>query len=198
MTLMNTQSKIFNSETCRILFATCLSALCLIAPSTQAATITVTNTNDNGPGSLRQAIADAVTGDTIDFGVTGTITLTSGELLVDKNVTINGPGSNNLTVDGNHTSRVFHFSRWVTGMLAGLTIRNGEAGADHGGGGIHNDHATLVVDSCTVSGNHAAWGGGIHNDGSNSSASLTVTNSTLSGNSAGSAGGIINDGGDGG
>jgi hypothetical protein len=67
---------IFNSNICRILIATCLSALCLVALSTQAATITVTNTNDSGAGSLRQAIADA--------NVTGTITLTTGHLLVDK------------------------------------------------------------------------------------------------------------------
>ena len=49
---------IFNSNICRILFATFLSASCLIALSTQAATITVTNINDSGAGSLRQAIAD--------------------------------------------------------------------------------------------------------------------------------------------
>ncbi len=36
-----------------------------------AATITVMNTNDSGAGSLRQAITDAGSGDTIDFGVTG-------------------------------------------------------------------------------------------------------------------------------
>ena len=49
-----------------------------------ATTITVTNTNDSGPGSLRQALANANDGDTINFAVTGTIGLTSGELLVDK------------------------------------------------------------------------------------------------------------------
>ena len=88
---MNTQMKTFNSNTCRILFATCLSVLCLIALSTKAATITVTNTNDSGSGSLRQAIVDASDGDTIDFGVTGTITLTTGELPVYKSISINGP-----------------------------------------------------------------------------------------------------------
>ena len=59
--------KTFNLHTCRILFATCFSALCLIALGTQAATITVTNPNDGGPGSLRQALADANDGDTINF-----------------------------------------------------------------------------------------------------------------------------------
>jgi len=53
---MNTQMKTLNSSICRILFATFLSAVCLIALSTQAATITVTNTNDSGSGSLRQAV----------------------------------------------------------------------------------------------------------------------------------------------
>ena len=58
---------IFNSNICRILFAACFSALCLITLSSQAATITVTNTNDSGTGSLRQAVTGANDGDTIDF-----------------------------------------------------------------------------------------------------------------------------------
>src|SRR5215510_2137273 len=78
----------------------------VIAP--RADTITVTNTNDSGPGSLRQALMDANNGDTIDFAVTGTIGLTSGELLVDQNITISGPGADNLTLDGNAKSRVFY------------------------------------------------------------------------------------------
>jgi hypothetical protein len=181
---------IFNSNICRILFATCLSALCLIALSTQAATITVTNTNDSGAGSLRQAIADAVDGDTINFDslLNGqTITLTSGELLVNKSVTINGPGLDNLTVDGNHASRVFHVSGGVSATIAGLTITNGSA--SDWGGGIHNDQSVLTVNNCNIVGNFApGWGGGIFNDSWVTSATLRVTNSTLSGNSAGSIG----------
>jgi hypothetical protein len=60
-------------------------------PNAHAATITVSNTNDNGADSLRQALADASDGDTIDFSITGAITLTTGELLVNKNLTISGP-----------------------------------------------------------------------------------------------------------
>ena len=70
-------------------------AVLLLAATTmsaQAATITVTNTNDSGPGSLRQALANANNGDTINFTVTGTISLFSGELGIGKNVTISGPG----------------------------------------------------------------------------------------------------------
>src|SRR6188508_3123933 len=66
---------------------------------TSAATITVTNTNDSGAGSLRQAIADATPGSTINFdpnvfATPQTVTLTSGTLYIDKNLTIQGPGAN--------------------------------------------------------------------------------------------------------
>src|SRR4028118_1654052 len=57
------------------------------------ATITVTNNNDSGPGSLRNAIASAAAGDTIIFAsslASKTITLTSGELVIKKDLTIDG------------------------------------------------------------------------------------------------------------
>ena len=138
-----TSQHIFNSSICRVLFAAFLGASCLIALSTQASTITVTNINDSGAGSLRQAIADAHDGDTIDFGVTGTITLTTGELLVNKSVTINGPGLDNLTVDGNHASGVFRVQvgGGGTATIAGLTITNGNANR---GGGISNEFSMLI------------------------------------------------------
>src|SRR5262245_15535561 len=60
--------------------------------------ITVSNTNDSGPGSLHQALTDANDSDTIEFAVTGTITLTSGELLVDRSIAITAPGPDVLTV----------------------------------------------------------------------------------------------------
>src|SRR6478735_997845 len=56
--------------------------------------IVVTNTNDSGPGSLRDALAIANDGDTIDAtGVSGTIVLTIGELQITHSVITNGPGS---------------------------------------------------------------------------------------------------------
>src|SRR5260370_32213711 len=60
--------------------------------------ITVTNTADNGPGTLRDAITNAAPGETINFAVTGTITLTNGELFINKNLLITGPGANQLAV----------------------------------------------------------------------------------------------------
>jgi hypothetical protein len=206
---MNTQMKtptyqrIFNPGVCRIVFTTFLSTFCLIALSTLAATITVTNTNDSGAGSLRQALANANNGDTIHFGITGVITLTTGELLVDKSITINGPGAASLTVDAILASRVFHVSSGVTAAIAGLTITNGTGWADeltNTGGGIYNDRAALALDNCTVSGKYAGYGGGgVHNR----SGTLAVANSTFSGNWAaaplgvGDGGAIFNDAHDG-
>src|SRR6476620_5398616 len=74
-------------------------ALCSVSMSAYADIITITNTNDSGPGSLRQALADANDGDTINFAVTGAIALTTGELLVNKSLTISGPGAGVLAVD---------------------------------------------------------------------------------------------------
>ncbi|SRR6266566_7182877 len=89
--------------------AICVALLCAIA---YAATITVINTNDSGPGSLRQALADANDRDIINFdpSLNGqTISLTSDELAIDKNITISGPGSNLLTVSrSSGTFHIFH------------------------------------------------------------------------------------------
>ena len=85
----------------RLLLTLCSSAICIATLSVHAATIIVTNSNDSGPGSLRGAIATAGDGDTIQFdpALKGqAIMLTSGELFVNNNITISGPGANMLTV----------------------------------------------------------------------------------------------------
>src|SRR5712692_10497848 len=95
--------------------AICLTLACALTIPAHATTIIVSNINDNGPGSLRQALVDANDGDTIDAtGISGVITLTTGELLVDKSVTINGVGADLLAVDGNATSRVFQIGSGET------------------------------------------------------------------------------------
>ena len=184
--------------------------------------IVVTNTDDSGPGSLRDALAAAVDGDIIDAtGISGTILLTSGELQITTAVSINGPGDTSLTVDGNGTFRVFdNLTSGAT--IAGFTITNGSASGDNGGGvfneggnsatlrlsdctvsgnsadfggGIFNLNGALIVNNCTISGNGAAFsGGGIANSASGAGATLTITNSTISDNSAtaNDGGGILN------
>src|SRR5579859_1020962 len=93
-------------------------------------TLTVRNNLDSGAGSLRADIAAAHSGDTIVFasGMVGqTITLTSGELLIKKNVTIAGPGAGQLTISGNHASRVFKVASKENVTLSGLTFSSGAA-----------------------------------------------------------------------
>jgi len=170
--------------------------------SAYTATITVTTTNDSGPRSLRQALAIANDGDTITFAVTGSIVLTNGELVVDTSITISGPGADNLAVDGNASSRVFHIASGKTVSITDLTITNGIASGNRPageGGGIYNDHAALALNNCTITSNQAGFGGGIYNDASSSGyASLTISSSVLTGNSAGFGGATYNDGFDGG
>ena len=170
--------------------------------SAYTATITVTTTNDSGPRSLRQALAIANDGDTITFAVTGSIVLTNGELVVDTSITISGPGADNLAVDGNASSRVFHIASGKTVSITDLTITNGIASGNRPageGGGIYNDHAALALNNCTITSNQAGFGGGIYNDASSSGyASLTISSSVLTDNSAGFGGATYNDGFDGG
>ena len=167
-------------------------------PSVRGATITVTTINDNGSGSLRQALTDAANFDTIDFSSSlngQTITLTSGELVVEKHLTISGPGANLLSVDANHASRVFSILPQRDVTISGLTITNGSAPLPYRwGGGIYIDHGALTLNNCTISGSTAVQGSGgaIYIDGFGSSAMLTINNCTISGNSAWPGGGIYN------
>jgi len=145
--------------------------------SLQAATITVTSLANSGSGSLRAALASASNGDTIDFAVAGTIMLTT-ELLVSKNVTINGPGTTNLTVNGNAVTRVFHIGAASSVTISNLTVANGNGYASSGGGtimisasipprlggGVFND-GVLTLDRCKLVGNSADYGGAIYNHG---------------------------------
>src|SRR5215469_5504961 len=94
---------------------TLLCAAMTVVQSVHASTITVNSTADPteaGKTTLRDALAAAGNGDMIDFSVTtpARITLTSGELLVNVEVTISGPGANLLKVDANHLSSVFHIT----------------------------------------------------------------------------------------
>jgi hypothetical protein len=106
------------------IFAIAVLLLGATTMSAHAATITVTNTNDSGPGSLRQALAVAHDGDRITFVVSGVIRLTSGGLGITKNVTISGPGANQLAVNGNQALFVFGVFPQRTVSISGLSIRN--------------------------------------------------------------------------
>src|SRR5262245_42102815 len=101
------QAKSLPLMTLALLFASLLGLVLSLATrqARAASTIHVTTTADSGAGSLRQAIVDAAAGDTIDFNLSypATITLTSEPLSIDKNLTINGPGADQLTVSGGNS-----------------------------------------------------------------------------------------------
>jgi uncharacterized repeat protein (TIGR01451 family) len=148
-------------------------------------TLFVNSNADSGPGTLRQAILQACPGATIFFSsnFVGPITLTSGELVIDKNLIIVGPGVNNLTISSNSSSRIFNISS-VTVSISDLTIAKGKATpAASSGGGVINS-GTLALTNCNLYGNTATGdGGGIYSNGP----SLTLENCNIGGTSAGQA-----------
>jgi len=153
----------------------------------------VTNTADSGPGSLRLAIANSISGDIINFSpnLAGlTITLTSGELLLSQSLTIDAstlPGG--IVLDGNQNGRIFDVSPGATVELISLTITNGFAGTGNSGGAIVNN-GSLNITNCTLAGNSTDDndnGGAIYNNGA-----LRLTACTLAANSANFGGAIQN------
>ena len=160
------------------------------APASAATTLTVTNTADSGPGSLRAAVDAAVDGDTIVFDLDAgetDIALTS-QLVIDSAVDIQGPGSSALAVHGGAGNRVFYVYDSTPGTvsISGLTIADGDV-STNGGGVLVIDGTHLVLDGVDVSGNQAdALGGGV----AAIDASLDLRNSTVSGNTASGGGGL--------
>src|SRR5437868_3920890 len=171
----------------------CLGLVCAAAVSADANVINVTNTNDSGPGSLRQALADANDGDTIGFAVTGTIGLTTAELAINHDVTILAPGPNLVTVARSSQTqfRIFHVMPGHNATIEGLHITGGSPNLGSYGGAVLNDHASLTISNCSLTTNGGTYGGAISSDSSGGSATLAVLNSSISGNHAVSAGGGI-------
>jgi predicted outer membrane repeat protein len=193
-----------------------------------AGTVTVSNTLDNGIDaagglSLRQAISNANPGDTIVFNIpatdpnydavthVSTIKLTSGELIINGDVTIDAGGQKIFVLGTTNTARAFYITSGTVKMirltitghqnddlggaikntgnltLVGCTIRDSTS---EGGGGIHNS-GTIALTNCTLFNNTSQidGGGAIDNYGD-----ATVTSCTIIGNTASSAGGISNGG----
>jgi hypothetical protein len=135
-----------------------LLALSGVLLAARAETIEVTNTNDSGAGSLRQAILDANANpgaDVIQFaaGLAGQISLTNGQLVITAGVTIEGPGANVLAVDAGHLSRVLQVQ--ASGVtIRGLTLRNGRCPVGQVGGGILViGSSSLTLEECAITGN---------------------------------------------
>ena len=161
-----------------------------VKPIPPPTALTVTTLDDSGAGSLREAVDLIAADGTITFDSAlagGTIALTSGQLAVDRSVTIDGSGAPGLIVSGNNASRVFQIAAGATVSMNDLTIADG-AGAPQGGGirnyGVLNlDYVTVTNNTENSAGpaNFEFGGGGIYNgDG----ATLNLTDSTVSNNEA--------------
>jgi parallel beta-helix repeat protein len=181
-----------------------LGAALATLPAAQAATFTVSNLDDSGPGSLRQAVLDAnaaAGADVIDFqaGLTGAIVLSSGQLVVSDSVDMQGPGAADLAVAGIGDSRLFYLysgSALIDVTISGLTLAGGNANV---GGAIADFGENLVLDGVAITGNVASVdvegggdGGGLWvGDAKGAGLTVSIFNSTISGNTAGHNGGGI-------
>ncbi len=155
------------------------------------AVFTVSNLNDSGPGSLRDAVAQANTffsPDEIKFSVTGTIALTSGQIQVSDTLTISGPGQDALTIDAQQNSRLF-LSSAPQFTLSGLTLTGGRttgtASTNRGGAIRTVSSGALTINDSTIIGNStlgsSARGGALHAVGVIELNNTTVTNNKTAG-----------------
>ncbi|RYX81417.1 hypothetical protein EON83_24150 [bacterium] len=141
---------------------------CAMTQRANAATFTVSNTNDSGAGSLRQAVLDANATPGADnilfaptlFSVPQTIVLTTGELAVSGSggaLTIAGPNAAKLTLDANNNSRIFKLNPGSNVILSSLVFTN--ATGTGNGGAISSESSTLAVYDSTFTGNKTLNGG---------------------------------------
>jgi hypothetical protein len=164
------------------------------------ATYTVTNTNDSGPGSFRDALGQVNPHpgqNTILFesGLSGSINLASSLPAINSPLTITGPGARTLTINGNgHELLAFSYDRTSSppDQVTGLTLTGGAGALTPNGGGpyggaVYSGSQPLVLDGVTISGNHANYGGGVYTYGH-----LTIADSTISGNMASNSAGGVN------
>jgi len=172
-----------------------LNFLLVAAHGAVAATFQVTNLSHAGAGSLRQAVlsANALAGpDTVTFapGLTGTITLTSGVIVISDSLVVQGPGAGVLTVSGNNTYRIFYINNFSSAVpidvtLSGLTLTRGNSGEPGGAVLAEGENLTILssVISDSTSGFFAdppanACGGNVGFFGSGSE-TLRIVNSSL-------------------
>ncbi len=160
-----------------------LALLFLLIHPVRAAIIVVTNTNNSGAGSLRQAILDAngsVGADEITFNLSGcpcAIPLVS-RLDINDALTITGPGASQLALDGGHAVQIIGTTN-VPVSISGLTIRNGLAITPTNSGGGIFAQGPLTLTQVIVDGNTATdYGGGVLANSSLSIADSIIKNNT--------------------
>jgi predicted outer membrane repeat protein len=158
----------------------------------------VTNLDDSGAGSLRAAVIasnDVASPNDITFDseLEGTIPLTSGELTVQRPVSFEGPGADQITVSGTDSQRILTVDTNDEEIVEinGLTLADGSA-MNPGGGAIFQSSGELRIADSEFTGNEVedgSAGGAILT--SVFSDALVIEGSTFSGNEAERGGAIF-------
>lgn len=186
----------------KLLAVSVVSMIGLIAPS-KATNFTVSNTNDNGPGSFRAAVvssnfdASATAGSPhiIDLtSVSGAIVLDSALTDIRNHVIINGPANNSLSIERNAAAASFSVLSVKPIGLAAITVQINNLvltkGSSLTGGGLYAENTNLTINNCQVTKNFVnnGLGGGICTNNAN----VTINNTTIDFNTnlAGLGGGI--------
>lgn len=144
-------------------------------PSAFAATRTVTNLNDSGPGSLRNAVSIAAAGDTIVFSVEGSVILTSGQITIGKSLNIVGSADFRNYVSCNQEERLLQITGGtvtisnlgfssggaigLSGSVGSADNKDGGNGSEARGGGLYNT-ANVTLTNCSFRSNLATGGSG--------------------------------------
>jgi beta-glucanase (GH16 family) len=158
--------------------------------------ITVTNLNNSGPGSLREALSDVAEGGTITFDpslANGTIFLITGPLVPPRNVTVDSADAPGLALDGGGVDRILIIDPGVTATFANITMQNGY-GFQLAGGVLNNgdltlDHVVIANNLMTTpAGDFWQGGAGIYNG---EFSSLQLLDSSVVNNNSGWAGGGV-------
>ena len=128
-------------------------------------TFIVTEIADSGPGSLRQAILDAnaVPGiDAITFNLSypATIELDTDLPSITDDLTINGPGAELLTIDGNEQAQAFNAQGNITLVIENLRVFQSNS-SSQGGALLVSDQAAVTLRDCVFEDNYASREGGV-------------------------------------
>ncbi|WRU65817.1 Ig-like domain-containing protein [Pseudomonas veronii] len=160
---------------------TALSYQAMSAYQYGLANITVTSAADSGAGTLRQALTDVGVGETVTFSTPGMTVNLDTQLVIAKNLTIDGDLNNDgvadVTISGQYKTQVLKVDSGVTATLDGLVITKGLAAGDGSNGGSGISAANLL-------------GAGISNFGNLTLNNVSVTENAASG--GGGGGGVTN------
>ena len=188
--------------TCNKRFYTlCLSFLIYFLITVVSYGETVTSLSDSGPGSLRDAIVNTASGGIVAFNVSGTISLLT-ELVIDKDLTIAGPGAGHLTVSGGDVTRIFVINNGTDITISGLRITDGNGVGSLLSGGVGgaillaSTDSHVEINDCVFENNTTtgSLGLGIITDLA-TGISLVVNRCSFTNNSSDVTGGGLADGG---